>query len=212
MRFTGSRLNYILMPGDWWSAYPVAGDSWISPEISLSNFNDRCLDGRCPATDLLEVSILPIFPVVGECPMTGARWRACRWPGMPGQSDMSSCPLGDWSVAGRSDARWPVASRLVLPWVQVPRELPPIWVLPRVAGPCPCSHVFFVLFSASSQTELDQLLHVEQVDSLEQWEQLIHFYDYSNAILIYPRSWIVMKVAKTHYDEWVKNNFKKSNG
>ena len=25
------------------------------------------------------------------------------------------------------------------------------------------------------QMELDQLLHVEQVDSLEQWEQLIHF-------------------------------------
>ena len=85
--------------------------------------------------------------------MTGDWWAVighAQWPGMPSRSDMSSCPFGKWPVVavdracpvnGRSVGHWmpgdswPLAGGLVLPWVQVPRELPPIWVLPQSAGP-----------------------------------------------------------------------------
>ena len=139
MRFTSSRLNYILMSGDWWSVIdrscPVASDSCISPVFSLSKSNDRWLDGRCPVIGRLEVSVSPTWLVVSECPVTGhARWlvtghaRSVRYVFLSiGQV------AGGWLADRRMPSdRWSVD---VLPWEQVPKELPPIWVLPQAAGP-----------------------------------------------------------------------------
>ena len=143
---------------------------------------------------------------------------------------------GRWVSRRKPGDHCPVACGLILPWVQVPRELPPIWVFLRLVPPCgavlPCLFflsseeiegswdfllaiiAFFLaakilLLSARIQKELYQLLHVEQVDSLEQREQLIDLLWLSQCALIWSQSpqWIVMKVAKTHYDKWVNDKW-----
>ena len=72
--------------------------------------------------------------------LTGGQWLVTG----DDRSVMFSCPLGKWPVAGWPVVSWPVTGGLILPWVQIPLELPPLWVFPRAAGPCGVVFPFFL--------------------------------------------------------------------